>query len=195
MKNFGLKFLVVFLASVTILSGCKDDSEETVSDFVGNYVISSASVSESFSIKILYGGQEVPFSVPEGTPITEAIQSALLSQVDCSSADKSWVGLRKDNKIILSCEGENELDAGTWEEVSETELKLNMNSSAIPSAPAGISLVVTDVSFVGSGLKGETSVPLPKATIETMLSGLGVTLSENNPETFTVSFSISFIKQ
>lgn len=193
-KKFKIIFLLVTLA--IIFAGCKKDGgEEQISPFVGNYVISSAVITEAFTINIIVEGIELPFSVPAGTPITGGIRTALLGQVDCSSADKTWVELHKDYKIVLSCEGTNPLDAGTWEEVSPTELKLNMNSAAIPSSPGGFLLTVSDISIAGTTMTGNTGVPLPVDMIGAILSDLGMDIGENNPSVIPVKFAVVFNKK
>jgi hypothetical protein len=136
-----------------------------------------------------------PIPIPPGQDITALIQQSLLSQVDCDDVNKSWVELRGDTKMYMSCEGANELNAGTWQEVSPTALKLNMNTAAIPTSPAGIVLDVTDIVIAGANMQGNTSVPLPKEMIATMLAQMGLTLTENNPDNFMLAFSITFVKQ
>ena len=133
--------------------------------------------------------------VPVGTNITVAIQTALLSAVNCSSADKSYVELREDFSMYLSCEGANELNAGTWEEVSVTSVKLNLNSTAIPSSPTGFVLTVTSVVEISGGLTGLTSVPLPKEMISNLIAPLQLTLSPTAPDIFIAVFSIEFIRK
>jgi hypothetical protein len=134
-------------------------------------------------------------SVPVGTAITQAIQAALLSALNCTSPDKSYVELREDNSLYLSCEGLNPLNAGTWEEVSASSLKLNMNSAAIPSSPLGVVLTVTNIVKNASGLTGITSVPLPKAMIADMIAPSQLTLSPSAPDVFIVDFVIEFIEK
>jgi hypothetical protein len=201
MKILQLKFLVLLLTSIVLFTGCKDDTEEEVSPFVGNFVISNA---QMLSINPAISTNEIgPISndLIAGTDITALIQQSLLSQVTCDSPDNSWVELRKDNSMVMSCEGSNELDAGTWEEVSATELKLNMNSAAIPSSPAGFVLNVTNIIISGSTLTGETAVPLPKEMIAALVAQLGasigqtLTLTANSPDNFMASFTITFVKQ
>lgn len=195
MKNFSLKYLVLLLFSFVLITGCDDDGDGDggVSPFVGDYVISKAEVSESFVVSI--NGPVGPIDIPidAGMDITEAIQEALLSQVDCDSADKSYVELREDNSMYMSCAGENELNAGTWEEVSATELKLNMNAAAIPISPIGFSLTVTDIAIAGANMSGLTSVPLPQDMVEVLIAP--ATLAPGNPSIFMVNFSLTFVKQ
>jgi hypothetical protein len=113
MKNLRLKYIFVLVISLTIFSGCNDDDEDKVSAYIGNFSISKAMLAETLTIPI------VPFNVmssvtaPIGQDITQAIQNALLSQVTCSSANKSWIELRNDNSMYMSCEGTNALNAGT----------------------------------------------------------------------------------
>ena len=79
--------------------------------------------------------------------------------------------MREDFSLYMSCEGANPLNAGTWTEVSSTELLLNLNSTAIPSSPTGIALTVTNVVKSNGILTGKTSVPLPKAFIAAAING------------------------
>ncbi|MFO7622124.1 MAG: hypothetical protein R6W81_12805, partial [Bacteroidales bacterium] len=87
------------------------------------------------------------------------------------------------------------LNAGTWEEVSATSLKLNLNSTAIPSSPTGFVLAVTDVVEISGGLSGLTSVPLPKEMISNMIAPLMLTLSPTAPDIFIAVFSIEFTRK
>lgn len=191
-----LKFSSLFILAISILffSGCSDDDTPEVSPFVGNYVISQAILAEAVTIPIV----EVPgignkIVLPAEYDITEAIQGSLLSQVNCSSADKSWVELRQDNSMYMSCQGTNELNAGTWEEISATELKLNMNNAAIPSSPTGFVLNVTEIVQANNTLSGKTSVPLPKEMVADMIKPLA--LAESAPAVFMITFKIEFVKQ
>ncbi len=190
MKHLKLNFLFALIASLVIIAGCKDENEEPESDFIGNFVIKKASVSESLNITTNELGA---FQLPAGTDITPAIQTALLSQASCSSPDKSWIELRKDKTMYMSCEGTNAINAGTWEELSETQLKLNMNNTVIPSSPTGLTLTVTDIVKSASGLTGKTTVPLPKAMVEALITPL--TLDASTPIAVPVSFSIEFSKK
>ena len=193
MKNLSLKYLLLLLCSVALITSCSnDDDDENKQDspFVGDYVIKEAKTSEAFTINTNELG-EIP--IPAGTNITSAIQEALLSQVNCSSADNSWIELRNDFSIYMSCAGANELSAGTWDEVSATELRLNINADAVPSSPVGFTLTVTNIAVAGSDMSGLTSVPLPADMVATMVAPL--TLSEDNPAIFLVSFSLTFTKQ
>jgi len=194
MKFLKFKSLFVLILSLALFSGCGDDEEEEVSPFVGNFVISSAKVvAPSFTLSTTSTTMPaVP--VPVGTDITPAIQAALLSSVKCASADKSWIELRKDKSIYMSCEGANAINAGTWEEVDAKTLKLNMNSTAIPSSPTGFVLTVTDVVQGATGWTGKTSVPMPKEMFAATLAGFGMTIAPT-PDVYLVPFSMDFLKK
>ncbi len=194
MKN--LKYLVLLLISFAFITGCDDDPEEEVSPYVGNYVITKASLAETLTLSILPNGQ-IP--VPENTDITQAIQTALLGSVNCASADKSYIELRKDYSMYLSCEGANPMNAGTWEELSAQSLKLNMNNAAIPSSPTGFVLTVTEVNLSNTLLSGKTTVPMPKAMLAAMVAqisgGLATLDDANTPEALPVVFAIELTKK
>jgi hypothetical protein len=190
MKILKFYFLFALIVSVAMFSGCNDDDDGTVSGYVGNYVISNAETAEAFTVTTVQVGT-VP--VPAGTNITVAIQTALLSAVNCTSADKSYVELRNDYSMYMSCEFQNELNAGTWEEVDATTLKLNMNNTAIPTSPTGFVLTVTDIVKNSTGLRGKTSVPVPKEMIAGMISPL--TLDPSTPSVINIVFFIDFVKK
>jgi hypothetical protein len=189
MKVIKMNTLAILFASFAVFTGCKDDSEEEVSPFVGNFTISNAELAEEISLTTNAG----PISVPVGTNITLQIQAALLSSVDCASAGYAYVELRKDFSIYMSCAGQNEFNAGTWEEVDAATLTLNMNSTAIPSSPSGFVLTVGDIVKNETGMRGKTSVPLPKEMIAAMLQGL--TLDPSTPAVINVVFYIDFEKK
>ena len=186
MKTLNFKGLLIIISLCILTTDCKDGEKE-VSKFIGDFVISKAGLTEALIVPTVEAGN---ITINVGTDITQAIQSALLSAVNCSSADKSYVELREDNSLYLSCEGLNPLNAGTWEEVSPTSLKLNMNSTAIP--PNGFVLTVTDIVEDASGLTGITSVPLPKAMIAGILAPMQLTLDPSAPDFFIIKISIEF---
>lgn len=193
MKILDLKFLFLLLFSVTFITSCSDDDDPPieVSPYIGNYVISHAEVSEAFSLKTVEG---IDLPVAVGTDITAAIQASLLSAVTCSSADKSYIELREDKTIYLSCEKADPLNAGTWEELSETSIKLNMNNTAIPSSPTGFSLTVTDLALAGSLLSGTTQVPMPREMFVPAAEGFGFTIADE-PLVYLVTFTLDLTKK
>jgi len=189
MKNSNFKRLAAIFILVVLIPGCKDDNNN-ISEFVGNYVINHAELTDVLTVSTIENG-DVPLAV--GTDITLLIQTALLSAVNCSSADKSYVELREDYSLYLSCEEANPLNAGTWEEVSSTSLKLNMNNAAIPSSPTGFVLTVTDIVNDQTGLTGKTSVPLPNTLISALIAPL--TLTQTAPIIFIAKFSVEFSRK
>ena len=193
MKTMNLKLLAILLILLAFITNCGED-EKVGSKFIGDYVITEALVAEAFSIPVTGLGN---ISVAVNTPITEAIQKALLSAVTCSSADKSYIELREDFSIFLSCEGANPLNAGTWSEVSATELLLNLNSTAVPSSPTGIALAVTEVVKSGTILTGNTTVPLPKAMVAAIITAINpaLTLDATAPDIFLVKISLKFTQK
>jgi len=190
MKVLKINVLAILFASFAVFTGCKDKNEEQVSPFVGNYTISNAELAEAISLTTNVG----PISVPVGTNITVQIQAALLSSVDCASAGYAYVELRKDFSIHMSCAGENDFNAGTWEEVDASTLTLSMNSTAIPSSPSGFVLTVNDIVKTETGMSGNTSVPLPKEMIQAMMLQ-GVTLDPSTPAVINAVFTIDFVKK
>jgi hypothetical protein len=193
MKTLNFKLAAFILILVGFAAGCSKDSSK-VSPFPGNYVITEATVAESFSIPVT-GLGNIP--VPVGTPITAAIQVALLGAVTCTSADLTYIELRADFSLYMSCQGENSLNAGTWSEVSSTELLLNLNGTAIPSSPTGIALNVTEVVKNGTVLTGKTSVPIPKAMIAELVKAISptFTLDPSAPDITIVKFALKFTQK
>jgi hypothetical protein len=196
MKKSKIFYLTLSFVSLIILSGCSDDPVEEVSPLIGDYVITKAVLSETLT---LVTNEKVPLPIPAGFDITTMIQTALLSSIECT-AENSLIELREDNSLYMSCKGsEDEIDAGTWEEVSETVIKLNMNSTAVPTSPAGVVLTVNDVSIDGDLLSGETNVPLPRemlaGVVAAMSGGLATLNMEETPVAVPVSFIIELTKQ
>lgn len=190
MKILKFNLLLALLISFALVPGCNDDDDEDVSGYAGNYVISNAELASPITVTTTQMG---PITVPAGTNITVLIQNSLLSAVNCTSADKSWVELRADNSMYMSCEGQNEINAGTWEEIDATTLKLNMNSTAIPSSPTGFVLTVVDIVTNATGLRGTTGVPIPKELIASMIAPL--TLVESTPAVVNAEFYIDFVEK
>ena len=196
MKRPKFFYLSLLAMSVIMLSGCEDDPVEEVSPLIGDYVITKAVLSEPLT---LVTNEKIPLPIPAGTDITTMIQTALLGAIECT-AENSLIELREDNSLYLSCKGsEDEIDAGTWEEVSETVIKLNMNSTAVPLSPAGVVLTVSDVVIDGNVLTGETTVPLPRemlAGVVAALSGGQLTLNmEETPVAVPATFVIELTKE
>jgi len=187
MKTMNFRLLAILLILVVFISNCGKD-EKVVIKFAGDYVITEALVAETFSIPVTGFGD---YPVTVNTPVTAAIQTALLSAVDCSSADKSYIELREDFSIFMSCEGANPLNAGTWTEVSATELMLNLNSTAVP--PMGIPLTVTEVVKSGTILTGNTTVPFPKAFIAAIIAP--ATLEDSALPIYYVKISLKFTQK
>jgi len=196
MKTSKIFYLTLSFVSLIILSGCSDDPEEVVSQLIGDYVITKAVLTEPLTIVTNEIG---PFSIPVDTDITQMIQQALLGAIECTP-EKTLIELREDNSMFLSCkDSDTELDAGTWEEVSETVIKLNLNSTAVPSSPTGVVLTVNDVVIDGNVLSGETTVPLPRemlaAVVATMSSGQATLNLEETPVAVPATFMIELTKE
>jgi hypothetical protein len=189
MKLLNFKRLAFMVAVFVLMTNCKDENKKGISEFAGNYTISSAVTTEAVIVSTVESGN---VTIPVGTDITELIREALLSAVSCSAPDTSYVELREDYSLYLSCEGLNPLLAGTWEEVSSTSLKLNLNSDAIPSSPVGFTLTVADIVKNATGITGSTAVILPKSMVAEMISPL--TISASAPSIFSVKFSIGFLE-
>jgi hypothetical protein len=196
MKKTRFILLAFLSVSLVFLSSCNDDPEEEVSPYIGDYVITKATLSEALVLQTLPIG---PTTVPAGTDITLMIQNALLGAIDCEPAN-SLIELREDFSLYLSCPSSaEELDAGTWEEQSVTAIVLNMNSTAIPSSPTGIVLTVTNVSLIGNALTGTTTVPISEqmlVDVVALLSGGNLELDqENTPPAVPITFTIELTKQ
>jgi len=159
--------------------------------YIGNFVINKATVSAPTNLSTVQG---IPVPIIAGMDITTMIQQTLLSAVKCASAAKSWVELRKDKSIYMSCEGTNAFFAGTWEEINTKTLKLNMNSTAIPSSPSGLVLTVTDIVHIPNGWQGKTSIQMPKETFASDLAAIGLTIAAT-PAFYMVHFSIDFVSK
>lgn len=188
MINLKFKYLIILIAFVALGAGCSNDKEEEVSAFIGNFGISQAKVATTFSLSTLQG---IQIPVAAGTDITQAIQTALFSSVNCS-ANKTWIELRADKSMYMSCEGLNAANAGTWEEKDAATLQLNMNSTA--DQPNGFVLSVTDIVKNTTGWSGKTSVTMPKDMFATTLQALGMTIA-NTPAVYMVTFSLDFVKK
>lgn len=190
-------FLLAFLSvSLVILNSCKDDPEDEISPYIGEYAITKASLAEALTLQTNEIG---PMSVPAGTIITPMIQNALLGAIECEP-ENSLIELREDFSLFLSCSGSMvELDGGTWDEQSATVIVLNLNSTAIPSSPTGIVLTVTNVSLSGNLLTGTTGVPISRevlAGVVTLMSQGNATLDmEATPLVLPIVLTIELTKQ
>lgn len=198
MKNLRFSLFAALVLSVILFAGCKDDPEEEVSQYAGSYVITKATLSSAISLAI--NGSPLPLTVPAGTDITPLIQQSLLSALTLCTPDKSLIELKEDYTMLMKCEGTTtEINAGTWEEVSATVLKLSMNSTAIPSSPLGFVLTVNNVELENKKLSGDTSVPMPKATlaiiVTTMTGGLASLDLDATPIVLPVNFYIELVQK
>jgi hypothetical protein len=198
MKNLRFSLFAALVLSVTLFTGCKDDPEEEVSQYAGSYLITKATLSSAISLAI--NGSPLPLTVPAGTDITPLIQQSLLSALTPCTPDKSLIDLKEDYTMLMKCEGTTtEINAGTWEEVNATVLKLSMNSTAVPSSPLGFVLTVNNVTLENKKLSGDTSVPMPKETLATVVTTLtnGLASLDMNatPVILPVSFSIELLQK
>lgn len=197
MKIFKVHYLFMLLLSFSVMVSCNDDSEEDeTSQFVGDYTITKASLAAPLTLHTIEIG---PLTAPANLDITDAITTSLLGTANCGAATDTYVEMREDYSLYYSCEGGNSLNAGTWEELSDTSLKLNLNGTAIPSSPSGFTLTVENIVVVGGVLSGTTSVPLPRimlAGLVSQLSGGMANLDEaQTPEALVVSFNVEFTKK
>jgi hypothetical protein len=196
MKRTNFFYLSLLAISVIMLSGCEDDPVEEVSPLIGDYVITNAVLSETMT---LVTNEIGPIPINAGQDITTMIQTALLGAIECTP-EKTLIELRDDEFMFFSCkDSDEELDAGTWKEVSETEIILNLNTTAVPSSPTGLPLTVNDVVIDGNVLTGETTVPLPRemlAGIVAAMSGGVATLNmEETPVAVPATFMIELTKE
>ena len=188
-----LTFLSVFLV---FLSSCKEDPEEEVSPYIGEYTVVNATLTENLTLTTNEIGA---MTLVAGLSVTEMIQTALLGAVDCEP-ENSLIELREDFSLYLGCLGTaEELDGGTWEEQSETVVILNMNSTAIPASPTGIVITVSDVTLVGNILSGVTTVPISRDMLVSVLAGMSngqLTLDmEATPVVVPITFEIELEMQ
>ena len=196
MKTSKIFYLTLSFVSLIIFSGCSDDPVEEVSPYIGDYVITQAVLTEALTVITNEFG---PFEISVDTDITQMIQQALLGAIECTP-EKTLLELREDNSLFFSCEDSDEdLDAGTWEEVSETVLKLNLNNTAVPSSPTGIVLTVNDVVIDGSLLSGETTVPLPRemlaGVVAALSNGMATLDLEQTPVVVPATFMMKLTRQ
>lgn len=193
-KLIMLAFLSVFLV---FLSSCKEDPEEEVSPYIGEYTIVKATLTENL---VLWTNElPDPLTLVAGLSVTEMIQTALLGAIDCEP-ENSLIELREDFSLYIGCLGTTEeLDGGTWEEQSETVIVLNLNSTAIPASSTGIVLTVTDVTLEGNMLSGVTTVPISRDMLVDVLAGMSdgrLTLDmEATPVAVPITFAIELEKQ
>lgn len=188
-----LAFLSVFLV---FLSSCKEDPEEELSPYIGEYTIVGATLTENLTLTTNQIGE---MTLVAGLSVTEMIQTALLGAIDCEP-ENSLIELREDFSLYIGCLGTTEeLDGGTWEEQSETVIVLNLNSTAIPASATGIVITVTDVTLEGNILSGETTVPISRDMLVDVLAGMSngqLTLDmEATPVVVPITFEIELEKQ
>lgn len=188
MKTAKLNKAAILLFTLLVLTFCSKDDEPEVSKFVGNYSISEAKLASDLIIPTVQMGN---YTVPANYDITAVIQAALLNSVTCTPASDSYIEVRKDKSIYLSCKGENPILAGTWEELSESSLILNLNATAIP--PSGFQLTIVEAVTDATGISGKTTVPFQKTTIAAMIAPL--TLTADAPVIFLVNISITLLKR
>jgi hypothetical protein len=198
MKTIKFSCIAMLALSLVMLTTCKKDDDTTdIPNFEGSYVITSAKLTSTLNLATNEMGV---LPLPVDHDITDMIKQALLGAVACSSPDKSLIELREDKSLYLTCEGEDtEINGGTWQATSATVLKLNMNSTAIPSSPTGIVLEVKDVTVEGNVLSGNADVPLAKAMLATMVGEMSMGLAsldmDATPEVVMISIAISFTKK
>ena len=197
MKTSRFILLTLLSVSVVFLSGCKKDEDPDENSYVGDYLLVNATISEPISLTT--NELPDPIQIPAGIDITIMMQDALLGAIECAP-ESSLIELHEDFSIVLSCATSGAMiDAGTWEEQSETVIVLNLNSTAIPSSPTGVVLTVTDVSLIGSTLSGATSVPVAKemlaGIVAAMTQGQATLDMDATPDAVPMTFTIELEKQ
>ncbi len=192
------KFILLTFLSVSLvfLSSCSDDPEVEVSPYIGDYIITKATLAENLVLQTVEIGA---MTMVAGLDITEMIQTALLGAIDCEP-ENSLIEMREDFSLYLSCTSSmDELNAGTWEEQSETVIVLNMNSTAIPSSPTGIVLTVANITLIGNALTGETTVPISEQMLAGIVGGMSSGQlhldEEETPSAVPITFTIELTKQ
>lgn len=198
MKQTRLVLLAFLSLGLVLLSGCKEEEEPEVelSPFIGDYVITKATLAENL---VLQTNEIGAMTLVASLDITEMIQTALLGAIDCEPAN-TLIEMREDFSLYLSCSSSmEELDAGTWEEQSETVIVLSMNSTAIPASPTGIVLTVSEITLVDNVLTGTTTVPISEAMLVDIIAGMsGGQLSldeEATPDALPITFTIELTMQ
>ena len=196
MKTSRLIFLAFLSVSLVFLPGCDDDPEEELSIYIGDYVITKATLATTLSLEV--NELETPLEVPAGTDITTMIQTALFGAIQCEPAN-SLIELREDFSLYISCPTSmEEIDGGTWEEESSTVIILNLNTTAVPSSPTGIVLTVTNVTLVDDLLTGTTTVPISEQMLAGVVAGMGLGLTldmEATGPAVLVTLTIELTKQ
>ena len=196
MKTSRFILLTLLSVSMVFLSSCKKDEDPDENSFVGDYVLVNATISEALTLTTNEIGD---IQIPAGIDITIMMQDALLGAIECAP-ESSLIELHEDFSLVLSCATSGAMiDAGTWEEQSETVIVLNLNSTAIPSSPTGVVLTVTDVSLSGSTLSGSTSIPVAKemlaGIVSLMTQGQATLDMEATPDAVPMTFTIELEKQ
>ncbi|TAJ10131.1 hypothetical protein DMA11_19355 [Marinilabiliaceae bacterium JC017] len=189
MKGLFHRSLFAFaIVGLLFSTGCSDDDDdEKVESWAGNYKLKKAMLTSEIDL----GGGIV---IPANTDITELIEQALFSTIQCNDPDNTVIELREDKSLYVSCMGEDKtLQAGTWtEDIEEQTLTLNLNPQVVP--PDGVSLVVHEVSVSGDTLSGKIiDMPMSKELIGSLLPP-GVEIPGDAPDVFLVTFSIEFTK-
>jgi len=193
MKTSRLLFIAFLSVSLVFLSSCEDDPEDEAASYIGDYLITKASISVPLTLQTNEIG---PLVVPANMEVTPMIQTALLGAIDCEP-ESSLIELREDFSLYLSCASSmEEIDGGTWEEQSPTVIVLNLNSTAIPSSETGFALTVTDVSLEGAALTGTATVPIAREMLAVIVAGMGMTLNlEATDPVVLITFTIELTKQ
>ncbi|MCU0409626.1 MAG: hypothetical protein MUD02_11820 [Bacteroidales bacterium] len=188
MRVSDLTKMVLTEAVLMTLSGCSDDPESTVSPFAGNYKVSQAKVAVDIVIPTVEAGS---YTVPANTDITALIQEAIFKTVACSPLADTYIELRDDNSMYMSCKGANPVNAGTWTENSASSLALSFNATVLP--PVGFNFSITDAVIDAAGFSGKTGVPFSSTVIAGLIAPL--TLSPSAPALFVVNIAIKFTEQ
>jgi len=204
MSILKLSLLFAVLLSVPFFTSCGDDENEK-SQYVGSYVITKATLVSPVEIPYVVGDVEDTLTIPPGIPFTEMIQNALLGVIEDCSEDASYLELKEDNSMYLTCGTTGwTLHAGIWKEEEDgTVIIMIFNQDAIPSAPGGFQLKTTNVELKNGIMSSTTEkIPFPKETGAKIIAGAverghlpeGAVLAEDAPQIFWFSFDMEFKK-
>ncbi len=186
MKKFvRLTAFMVSALSLAFIVSCGDDDDADAGPSVeGSYTFTSAVMASDGPLdgsgNVIVDPTTGNPILPTGANVTDQVNAAILGgAVDendnplCSNPADTRVTLAAGGDLLYTCSGGTEsIENGSWDLLSDTELRLVINFEGVGAIPVDISeLVVTETGLTGNianlPLPGEVvGLPIPLITLD-----------------------------
>jgi len=180
LNNYHLLFMVIVLLGILTVSCGKDDKEDEVASYAGNYQLKKA------TLKTI----DIGFKLDVDEDITPMIQDVLLNVSPCSDQLQTIIELHPDQSIYLSClDEEMILKAGRWSQnIPDRQLTLIFENAEVWQ---GDPITLKDVTVKGNVTTGTSNT----VSIDKKWLANYTNMPDQMPDIIKVTFSMEMTKQ